>query len=167
LFIDSRTRYAFVSFPEVWVPGNEAYFVYLKFGHEKAAIAFVVISRCVNSPVNLKQGFKSEAGETKPCGIYLCLLTDSQLEPAYRQQVRRWTEIQIQIDTSRHRRRLFFVEKPVLFTFDHNFNLDFPIAYPAANGRASRVPAGIADDAVIKPARKLVVREDSGPLQMP
>src|SRR5439155_5238165 len=71
--VSVRRLPAGLSFPNVWVAGDEARRVHAELGHELAARALVPIGRRVEVAVALRERLEGEAREAEPGRMHLCL----------------------------------------------------------------------------------------------
>src|SRR5438034_8286407 len=143
--------------PEVWILGHETRVVHLQCGNEPAARTLVPIACGLNAAVELVERLDGETGEAKPGCLHLCLLSDGQTQAANRQQVGRWAEAKVKVDTARHGGTLRSVEPPAASSINRERDLNCLVSDPACNPSGQGLPLRVADHQVIQPAWLLMV----------
>src|SRR5439155_21127281 len=156
-----------LSFPDVWVAGDEARRVHAELGHELAARALVRIGRRVEVAVALRERLEGEAREAEPGRMHLCLPANGQIEPANRKQVGGRAEVEVEVDRARHRGTLHAVEPPAAGGIDREIDLDRRVSDPTRHASGYGSPSRVADHHVVEPARLPLVGEDRRSDEMP
>src|SRR3990172_4964062 len=140
-----------LSCPEVQIIGYKTGCVHLEIPNEATAGRLIAIRICRNSAVNLIKGFEGEAGEAQPGRFHFGGFSNGKVQPADREQVCRWAEVQVNVDAPGHFGPFLAVDPPAASSVNRDFQLDDLISNPAGDRGRRSLPRWITPHPVIQP----------------